>query len=207
MRVGVGAIPASRTLKLAEYALTMVGTLAMGYCLAVFLEAKFYQAKESRDFARELRLKERNKAAPVDSLAAVTTPDKHGVVGRLEIPRLGVSVMVVEGVDDSDLNLAVGHIPGTALPGQSGNVGIAGHRDTFFRPLRSIQLDDTITVSTLQGASRYRVVSTNVVRPEDIHVLYPTGRASLTLVTCFPFDYVGSAPKRLIVRAERAPGI
>jgi len=115
--------------------------------------------------------------------------------------------MVVEGVDDSDLKRAVGHIPRTALPGDSGNVGIAGHRDTFFRPLRSIERDDTITVRTLHGAYRYRVVSMNVVRPEDIQVLYPTGRASLTLVTCFPFDYIGAAPKRFIVRAERAPGI
>jgi len=207
MRVALGGIPAGRTLKLAERALTMVSALALGNCLAVFLEAKFYQTREARDFARELRLKEVNKAAPIDSIAAVATPDKHGVVGRLEIARLGVSVMVVEGVDDIDLKRAVGHIPGTALPGESGNVGIAGHRDTFFRPLRSIQLDDTITVSTLQGASRYRVVSTNVVRPEDTQVLYPTGRDSLTLVTCFPFDYVGSAPKRFIVRADRAPGI
>ena len=207
MRVALGGIPAGRTLKLAERALTMVSALALGNCLAVFLEAKFYQTRESRDFARELRLKEENKAAPVDSIAAVATPDKHGVVGRLEIARLGVSVMVVEGVDDIDLKRAVGHIPGTALPGELGNVGIAGHRDTFFRPLRSIHCDDTITVSTLQGASRYRVVSTNVVRPEDTQVLYPTGRDSLTLVTCFPFDYVGSAPKRFIVRADRAPGI
>ena len=115
--------------------------------------------------------------------------------------------MVVEGVDDSDLKRAVGHIPRTALPGDSGNVGIAGHRDTFFRPLRSIECDDMITVRTLHGAYRYRVVSMNVVRPEDIQVLYPTGRASLTLVTCFPFDYIGAAPKRFIVRAERAPGI
>jgi sortase A len=135
----------------------------------------------------------------------VATPANHGVVGRLEIPRLGVSVMVVEGVDDSDLKRAVGHIPGTALPGESGNVGIAGHRDTFFRPLRSIQRDDTITVSSLQGAYRYRVVSTNVVSPKDVQVLDPTGRASLTLVTCFPFEYVGSAPKRFIVHAERGP--
>lgn len=126
----------------------MVGALALGYCLAVFLEANFYEARESRDFARELRLREGNKAVPVDSIAAVATPDKHGVVGRLEIPRLGVSVMVVEGVDDSDLKRAVGHIPVTALPWESGNVGLAGHRDTFFRPLRSIQRDDTITVST-----------------------------------------------------------
>ena len=140
-------------------------------------------------------------------MATVAAPENGGVVGRLEIARLGVSVMVVEGVDDSDLKRAVGHIPGTALPGEPGNVGIAGHRDTFFRPLRSIQRDDTITLSTLQGTYRYRVVSTKVVRPEDIQVLYPTGRDSLTLVTCFPFYYVGSAPKRFIVRAERTPGI
>jgi sortase A len=139
----------------------------------------------------------------VDAVATVATPENGGVVGRLEIPRIGVSVMVVEGADDNDLKRAVGHIPGTALPGEPGNVGIAGHRDTFFRPLRSIQRDDTITLRTLQGAYRYRVVSTNVVRPEDIEVLYPTGRDCLTLVTCFPFDYVGSAPKRFIVRAER----
>jgi sortase A len=207
MRAILGAVPAKRTLKLAEHALTMVAVLALGYCLAVFLEAKVYQARAAQDFARKLRLKERNKTALVDSTASVATPDKHGVVGSLEIPRIGVSVMVVEGVDNSDLKRAVGHIPGTALPWESGNVGIAGHRDTFFRPLRSIERDDKITVRTLQGAYRYRVVSTSVVRPEDIEVLYPAGRDSLTLVTCFPFEYVGSAPKRFIVRAERAPGI
>jgi sortase A len=207
MRFVLGAVPAGRTLKLAEHALTMVAALALGYCLAVFLEAKFYQARAARDFARELRLKEGNKPAPMDSIAAVATPEKHGVVGSLEIPRIGVSVMVVEGVDNSDLKRAAGHIPGTALPWESGNVGIAGHRDTFFRPLRSIERDDKITVTTLQGTYRYRVVSTRVVGPKDIQVLSPAGRDSLTLVTCFPFGYVGSAPKRFIVRAERAPGI
>ena len=111
--------------------------------------------------------------------------------------------MVVEGAESEDLRRAVGHIPGTAFPGERGNVGIAGHRDTFFRPLRSIQRDDAITVSTLKGAFRYRVVSTKVVSPEDVQVLYPSGQDCLTLVTCFPFDYVGSAPKRFIVRAER----
>ena len=206
MRV-ILAVPARRTLKLAEHALTMVGVLALGYCLAVFLEAQSYQSREARDFARELRQQEGNKAALVDSIPHVATPDKHGIVGRLEIARLGVSVMVVEGADDSDLKRAVGHIPGTALPWGSGNVGIAGHRDTFFRPLRLIQRDDEIIVSTLQGTYRYRVVSTSVVGPRDIQVLYADGRDSLTLVTCFPFEYVGSAPKRFIVRAERAPGI
>ncbi len=197
--------PARRRIRLAQHAFAVVGILALGYCLAVFLNAKFYEAREARNFARELRLKEVAKATPLDPVATVATPENGGVVGRLEIPRLGVSVMVVEGADDSDLKRAVGHIPGTALPGEPGNVGIAGHRDTFFRPLRSIQRDDTITLRTLQGAYRYRVVSTNVVRPEDIEVLYPSGHDCLTLVTCFPFDYVGSAPKRFIVRADRMP--
>src|SRR5580658_11275157 len=193
--------------KLAQYALATAGVLALGFCMAEFVESYLYQAREVRSFDRELHNNEQCKGKPPDPIAPMVAPHEGEVVGQLEIPRLGVSVVVVEGADSGDLKHAVGHITGTSLPGESGNVGIAGHRDTFFRPLRSIQLDDTITVSTLQGASRYRVVSTNVVRPEDIQVLYPTGRDSLTLVTCFPFDYVGSAPKRFIVRADRAPGI
>jgi sortase A len=178
----------------------VVGTLALGYCLAVFLDAKVYQASEAREFARELRLQQQNKAAALSPIALVP---KHGAVAKLEIPRIGVSVIVVEGADDSDLARGAGHIPGTALPWDSGNVGVAGHRDTFFRPLRSIQREDAIAMSTLHGEYRYRVVSTSIVGPEDTQVLYPTGRDSLTLVTCFPFDFIGSAPKRFIVRAER----
>jgi sortase A len=184
----------------------VVGVLALGYYLAVFLDARFYEAREARTFARELRLKEVGASAIPRSSGAVIAPESGGVVGRLDIPRLGVSVMVVEGVEENYLQRAAGHIPGTAFPGEPGNVGIAGHRDTFFRPLRSIHPNDTITVSTLQGAYRYRVVFTKIVRPEDIQVLYPTEGDTLTLVTCFPFDYVGSAPKRFIVRAERLQG-
>jgi sortase A len=102
--------------------------------------------------------------------------------------------------------VAPGHIPGTPLPGQSGNVTIAGHRDTFFRPLRLIRKNDTMKLTTLRGEDQYRVVSTDIVAPDDIHVLYPTGRNTLTLVTCYPFYYVGPAPRRFIVRAERVAG-
>jgi sortase A len=202
-----GSVPASRTLRLTQRALTVVGALALGYCAAVFLEAKLYQMREAKEFASQLRRKQADKPTQVNSVAPVVTPEKRGVLGRLEIPRIGVSVMVVQGVDDDDLKRAVGHIPATALPWDAGNVGIAGHRDTFFRPLRTIKRDDTITVSTLRGTYRYRVVSTSVVGPQDVQVLYPTERNSLTLVTCFPFEYVGSAPKRFIVRAERATGM
>jgi sortase A len=200
MRVILSSVPVRRTRELTQRTLTVVGALSLGYCLAIVLGAKFYQASEAREFAKELRLQAQEKAGALSSIALVP---KHGVVGSLQIPRIGISLMVVEGVDDSDLKRAVGHIPGTALPWGFGNVGLAGHRDTFFRPLRSIQRGDSITMSTLQGKYRYRVVSTNVVGPDDTDVLYPTGHDSLTLVTCFPFEYVGPAPKRFIVRADR----
>jgi sortase A len=126
-----------------------------------------------------------------------------GLIGRIEIARLGLSVMIMEGDDGKTLRRAAGHVPGTALPGQPGNVGITAHRDTFFRPLRNIQMDDVITLTTLQGEYRYRVVSTKVVSPQDVEVLDSTGGEILTLVTCYPFYFVGAAPNRFIVRAER----
>ncbi len=207
MRSRLRSDAARRRIRLAQYAFTVVGVLALGYYLAVFLDARFYEAREARTFARELRRKEVGASAIPRSSGAVIAPESGGVVGRLDIPRLDVSVMVVEGVEENDLRRAAGHIPGTAFPGEPGNVGIAGHRDTFFRPLRSIHPNDTISVSTLQGVYRYRVVFTKIVRPEDIQVLYPTEGDTLTLVTCFPFDYVGPAPKRFIVRAERLRGV
>jgi sortase A len=112
-------------------------------------------------------------------------------------------VIVAEGTTSKVLRHAVGHIAGTALPGQAGNIGIAGHRDSFFRPLRNIQQEDVIELTTARGIYRYRVVSTKVVKPEDTAVLDSDGREILTLVTCYPFYFVGSAPERFIVRAER----
>lgn len=198
-----------RSLHLAQYFLAAAGLLALGYCLAVFLNARFFEARESRNFARELHreaAEASHSGVPLPAVTrAVLPPADGGVLGRIEIPRIGVSVMVVEGVEDGDLKRAAGHIPGTPLPGQPGNIGIAAHRDTFFRPLRSIHKNDVITLSTLRGAYRYRVVSTRIVKPEDVQVLNPTGCDTLTLVTCFPFDYIGSAPSRFIVRADRLP--
>jgi sortase A len=197
---------AKRSIQLAQHGFAAVGILAFGYCLTVYVNAEFFQARETSNFRRELHPREVVTGTSSSPIATLATPVDGAVIGQIEIPRLRLAVMVVEGVNDGDLKRAAGHIPGTALPGEPGNVGIAGHRDTFFRPLRWIRRNDTITLNTLQGAYRYRVVSTEVVRPEDIHVLYPTGHDSLTLVTCFPFDYIGSASKRLIVRAERTPG-
>ncbi|MEZ5397404.1 MAG: class D sortase [Bryobacterales bacterium] len=128
----------------------------------------------------------------------------HGsALGRLRSPRIGLDVMIAEGVDDATLRRAAGHIPGTAGLDAAGNVGLAAHRDTFFRPLRGIKQGDELELETLEGRYRYRVDWMKVVEPNNISPLEPTSDASLTLITCFPFHYVGSAPRRFIVRATR----
>ena len=126
-----------------------------------------------------------------------------GLIGRIRISRLGMSVIVMEGTDDATLQRSVGHIAGSALPGQSGNVGIAGHRDTLFRPLRNVEDGDIVVLATPEGEYRYRVVSTRIVEPDDVSVLQSDSIEILTLVTCYPFNFIGSAPSRFIVRAER----
>lgn len=135
------------------------------------------------------------------------SPAPAEVVGRLQIPNLHLTAMVREGADARTLRLAVGHIPGTSLPGARGNVGLAGHRDTFFRALRNIQIDDRIEFQTGDQLFHYQVRSTHIVSPRDVGVLASTSSDSLTLVTCYPFYYVGSAPKRFIVRAALVSSI
>jgi sortase A len=122
----------------------------------------------------------------------------------LRIPKIRLEVAVLQGTDDFTLNRALGHIEDTALPGTDGNSAIAGHRDGFFRGLKDIGPDDAIELETLRGKEGYRVERTWVVDPEDVSVLDPTTTRSLTLVTCYPFNHVGPAPQRYIVRAVRA---
>ena len=125
------------------------------------------------------------------------------MIGRLDIPRIDISVVVVEGTDSSLLDVAAGHIAGTALPGAAGNIGIAAHRDTFFRSLQNIQPNDRLSIRTAEGVFEYGVESTEVVEPSDIGVLRQTADDELTLVTCYPFNYIGAAPKRFIVHARQ----
>jgi sortase A len=124
------------------------------------------------------------------------------VIGRIEIPRLEMSTVVFEGTADDVLSIGVGHLAGSPLPGQRGNVVLAAHRDTFFRPLRNIHQRDTITVVMPGGTRRYSVDETVIVMPEQTEVLAPASGAILTLVTCYPFDWFGHAPQRFIVRAH-----
>ncbi len=140
--------------------------------------------------------------APASSAPAQVRPQEGAVLGRVQIRRLNLSAIVREGVDEKTLSRAVGHLPYTAMPGQPGNFAIAAHRDTLFRALKDIQTGDRVTFQSDSGTFTYEVVSTSIVRPSDLSVVQPQGTDKLlTMITCYPFYYVGSAPKRFIVRA------
>ncbi len=125
-------------------------------------------------------------------------------IGRIEITRIGLNAPILEGTDQGTLKKGVGHFTRTPMLGNTGNVGLAAHRDTFFFPLRYIRIGDEITLTTTEGSHRYRVERTWVVTPKHIEVVDPTDEPSLTLVTCYPFNLRGvNAPERFIVRARR----
>lgn len=179
----------------------------LGYCGFVLADTAIFQHREK---SRLENLLDERRQAGTQPRAATTGPVKpvsavgqDGLIGRLEIARLGVSVMIVEGTTQRTLRRAAGHIQGTAMPGRRGNIGISAHRDTFFRPLRNIRANDIVTLTTPDGQYRYRVVSTRIVMPADVAVLNSDENEILTLVTCYPFYFVGAAPRRFIVRAER----
>jgi sortase A len=123
-------------------------------------------------------------------------------VAKLRLPRLKTPLYVVEGTDQQELRKGPGHMPGTALPGVQGNCVIAGHRDTHFRALQGIHKGDEVQIDTKYGSFRYQVESTAIVSPTDVASLYPTRTGVLHLVTCYPFEYIGHAPKRMIVEAK-----
>lgn len=155
------------------------------------------------------------RSAETPATVAPAAPTQGALLGRVEISRLNLSAMVREGVDAKTLSLAVGHVPSTALPGQNGNFAIAAHRDTLFRALKDIKKDDMVTFQSPAGSYTYQVVATKIVKPTDVSVLQPDGGRLiaqststkspdklLTMITCYPFYYVGSAPKRFIVEAK-----
>jgi sortase A len=212
--------PTQNLLRLSRYFFFIVAILALGYVAVTLLDARLYQAREAHRFQSELTASRASGGAVVHPRAPLlpmpgsepnyakvetlaTTGAGRSPLGRIEIGSIGLSSMVLEGVDPKTLRRAVGHIPGTALPGEPGNVVLAGHRDTFFRGLRNIRKGDEITLETLDGSYRYRVDLTQVVAPEYTEVLRGSDDAILTLVTCYPFSFVGPAPQRYIVRAHR----
>jgi sortase A len=133
--------------------------------------------------------------------APAPTLDSKGALGRIEIRRLGISAIIAEGTDDSTLKRAVGHVPSTSQPGEPGNVGLAAHRDGLFRGLGAVRKNDLIRIETPRGSFSYRVTYRVVVRPSRVDLLDSTAVRSLTLITCYPFHWIGHAPKRFVVRA------
>jgi sortase A len=192
----------------------ILGFASLGLCAVFVGRAWFFQIYENWAFEQQLQggsVSYRDFLAETVSFSPTAPPnlgfDGAGggsIIGRIEIPRIGLKTMILEGVSQRTLALAVGHIPGTALPGGAGNVGLAGHRDTFFRGLRGIRPGDKIVLTTLDGSYEYQVKSCEVVTPRDTQVLADSGEPALTLVTCYPFHYIGSAPERFIVHASRS---
>jgi len=201
-------------LRWARWLLLALGVALLGYVGFSFVDAQIYQAYEDWQLEKAIKVhaaKNPHSAATPSSAVTESSHDENAramvalgdALGRLEISRIGVAAIIVEGITGRILRRAVGHIPGTALPGQPGNVAIAGHRDTFFRALSNIRQDDEVTLTTRDGSYRYRVDSMKVVPAEDTEVLNDSGESVLTLVTCYPFYFVGPAPKRFVVRAHQ----
>jgi sortase A len=178
--------------------LFIAGGLAVSYVALTLLYARLYQQEAGDALEAQIHAEEQHKAAP-----SSTTIKEGDVLGRIEIPRIGVSVAVLQGTTSQTLRLGVGHIEGTALPGQPGNIGIAGHRDTYFRDLKDIRRNDEILLQTAIGIDRYEVDWLQITAPSDGAILASTTGSALTLVTCYPFHYIGSAPERYVVHAHR----
>jgi sortase A len=177
--------------------LILAGALALAYSGCVYLEERRLQ--RAAGYALEEQMLHRRSARGSRDIL-LSRPG--AIIGRIDIPRIHVSALVLEGSDSHILRIGAGHVQGTALPGTIGNIGIAAHRDTFFRPLREIRHDDMISLTTPHGVYRYQVEGTEIVDPNDIEVFNWTRDPELTLVTCYPFYYLGSAPKRFIVHAR-----
>jgi sortase A len=177
--------------------LFLLGALAISYVGLMLLRARNYQEVANSTLEQQMHAEEQPKAAP--SGPAVKEGD---VLGRIEISRLGMTVAILEGTTSRTLGVGVGHIQGTALPGELGNIGIAGHRDTYFRALKDIHVGDEIRIQTATGLSRYKVDKVQVVAPDDISVLAPSAASAITLITCYPFHFIGAAPQRFVVHAR-----
>lgn len=174
------------------------GILAVVYVGLTVLRARFYHEATLNNLKRKVSV----EAKQVVSLPG-TVAKEGDVLGRIEIPRLGMRVAILEGTTSRILQLGVGHIEGTPLPGEVGNSAIAGHRDSFFRSLKDIRQGDVIQIQAPTGLSYYQVDSLQIVTPDNIAVLAPSAESVLTLVTCYPFRFVGAAPQRFVVHAHR----
>ena len=195
----------SRLLRWVERLFIIAGTAMLVWCALLVFDASWAQreARRSLEIASPVA---RPPAAPEvtateDPPLRVPVLASGAAIADLSIPRIQLSAVVLHGSDSRTLRRGPGHLEHTALPGDSGNVVIAGHRDSFFRPLRNVQVGDDIFLDTPYARFHYRVTSIRVVNPHDLSVLEPTDSATLTLITCYPFWVLGNAPDRFIVSA------
>jgi sortase A len=181
--------------------LIFIGAIALSWVGLHYLSAEWFD-REAREALESLRHAPAGPTTPKPESMTVGEP-----IGTLEITRVGLSGVVVEGDSDAVLDRAIGHLPDTPLPWQHGNSALAAHRDTIFRPLKGVRLGDVLRLKTPHGDYDYRVTETLIVKPTEVWVLDPTPVTTLTLISCWPFNYIGNAPERFIVRAERIPTV
>jgi sortase A len=195
-----------------DRALIAFGLACLLFYATVTIQAALYQRNAKAEVDQMIS----GRYAALSPAALGTTPKPNVVrrlavgelIGRVDIPRLKLSAAVAEGDDNATLGKAVGHLPDTPLPWfRRGNVGLAAHRDGLFRALKDIRVGDEVKVVTPRGEYSYRVSKTHIVNPDDVWVLAPTQTPSVTLITCYPFSFVGHAPQRFIVRAELVGGV
>jgi LPXTG-site transpeptidase (sortase) family protein len=189
-----------------ERGLLMVGVALAAWCAAILVEARFHNTvpvTEQLTVTQTVIPVLPGESGDSTSRAGVPQPALAAgtLLGRLTAPSVHMAANILEGSDDGTLSRGAGHIEDTPLPGQPGNIGIAGHRDTVFRPLRNIKVGDPLELTTPERVYRYRISKTSIVGPDDVYVLDATNQPTLTLVTCYPFEFVGHAPRRFIVQA------
>src|SRR5262245_4691890 len=181
--------------------LILVGAIALGWVAYIYVSAAWFD-RETREALASIREVPRSESAPTPDTMTAGEP-----IGTLEITRVGLTGVVVEGDSTEVLDRAIGHLPDTPLPWKDGNSALAAHRDTIFRPLKGVRLGDVLRLKTPHGDFDYRVTETLIVKPDEVWVLDPTPVTTLTLISCWPFNYIGHAPERFIVRAERIPTV
>jgi LPXTG-site transpeptidase (sortase) family protein len=186
-------------------ALTVVGVLCLGLWTAVKVYAYASTAHNKSLLERLVRERRGDLAIPAIGAKSFAErgPSAGSLLGWIDIPRLGTSAAILEGTDERWLEQGAGHLPDTALPAADGNAAIAGHRDSVFRGLRRVVIGDRIEVTTPTSTHVYAVDSLKVVPPTDTSVIAPSPTEQLTLITCYPFTYIGPAPERFVVQAHR----
>jgi sortase A len=208
-----GIMQGSMVQRLLAIGLLLTGLVFLGAWTWEQLDARWFQSAQIQKL-QELQVRKAaqrtsgapasgSKGASLKEAEAPVPPRSGDLIGKIDIDRVGLSAIIAEGTDGRTLRRAVGHVPSTPLPGEEGNVVLAGHRDSFFRGLRAVEEGDRITLTTPDDRLEYEITSIEVVGAQDTDVLWPTKEKSLTLITCYPFHYIGPAPDRYVVRARQ----